>query len=95
MISGKQRSYLKSLAHDLKPIVNIGKNSLTDEVLTSIDEALEKRELIKIKILNNNLDDNDEIVDEVIEKLNCEFVSHLGNIFTIYRESKKNKKIDL
>lgn len=95
MISGKQRSYLKSLAHDLKPIVNIGKNSLTGEVITSIDEALEKRELIKIKILNNNLDDNDEIVDEVIEKLNCEFVSHLGNIFTIYRESKKNKKIDL
>ena len=91
MISGKERSYLKSLAHDLKPIVNIGKNSLTDEVITSIDEALEKRELIKIKILNNNLDDNDEIVDEVIEK----FVSHLGNIFTIYRESKKNKKIDL
>ena len=95
MISGKERSYLKSLAHDLKPIVNIGKNSLTDEVITSIDEALEKRELIKIKILNNNLDDNDEIVDEVIENLNCEFVSHLGNIFTIYRESKKNKKIDL
>ena len=52
MISGKERSYLKSLAHDLKPIVNIGKNSLTDEVITSIDEALEKRELIKIKILN-------------------------------------------
>lgn len=45
MISGKQRSYLKSLAHDLKPIVNIGKNSLTDEVITSIDEALEKESL--------------------------------------------------
>lgn len=95
MISGKQRSYLKSLAHDLKPIINIGKNSLTDEVIEAIDEALEKRELIKIKILNNNLDDNDEIVDEVIERLDCEFVSRLGNIFTIYRESKKNKKIDL
>ena len=43
----------------------------------------------------NNLDDNNEIVDEAIEKLNCEFVSHLGNIFTIYRESKNNKKINL
>ena len=95
MITGKQRSYLKSLAHDLKPIINIGKNSLTDEVIEAIDEALEKRELIKIKILNNNLDDNNEIVDEAMEKLNCEFVSHLGNIFTIYRESKNNKKINL
>jgi len=95
MITGKQRSYLKSLAHDFKPVINIGKNSLTEEVIEAIDEALEKRELIKIKILNNNLDDNDQIVDEVVEKLNCEFVSHIGNIFTIYRESKNNKKINL
>lgn len=95
MLTGKQRSYLKSLAHDLKPIINIGKNSLTKEVLDAIDDALEKRELIKIKILNNNLDDNKEIIDETIKKLGCEFVSHLGNIFTIYRQSKNNKKIDI
>lgn len=95
MLKGKQRAYLKSLAHDLKPIINIGKNSLTEDVIKAIDEALEKRELIKIKILNNNLDDDNEIIDEVIEKLNCEFVSHIGSIFTIYRESKNNKKISL
>lgn len=49
MISGKQRSYLKSLAHDLKPIINIGKNSLTDEVIEAIDEALEKKRIDKNK----------------------------------------------
>ena len=56
----------------------------------SIDEALEARELIKIKILNNNLDDADYIVDTIIEKLNCEFISHIGSIITIYKKSDKN-----
>lgn len=93
MLTGKQRAYLKQISHNEKPIINIGKNSVTDELLNAIDEALEKREILKIKILNNNLDDADEIVDTVIEKLNAEFVSHIGNIFTIYRQSKEKKII--
>lgn len=90
MITGKQRAYLKQEAHDFKPIINIGKNSLSDKLIDAIDEALEARELIKIKILNNNLDDDEEIIQTILEKLNCEFISHLGSIFTIYRKNDKN-----
>lgn len=93
MITGKQRAYLKQLAHDEKPIINIGKNSISDELINAIDEAIEKRELIKIKILNNNLDDANYIIETILEKLNAEFVSHIGNIFTIYRQSKEKKII--
>lgn len=94
MLTGKQRAKLKKIAHNENSIINIGKNSVTDELLKAIDEALEKRELIKIKILNNNLDDPKDIIGTLLEKLNAEFVSHIGNIITIYRMSKE-KKIEL
>lgn len=92
MISGKERAKLKALSHDFKPVINIGKNSLTEETLGAIDEVLEARELIKIKVLNNNLDDQDEIVKTLLEELNAEFVNHLGSIITIYRKNDDKKK---
>lgn len=91
MITGKQRAKLKSESHDFKPVINIGKNSLTEETIKAIDEALEARELIKIKVLNNNLDDQDEIVETLLNQLNAEFVNHLGSIITIYRKNDENK----
>ena len=91
MLTGKQRAKLKAESHDYKPVVNIGKFSLTDDVIKATEEALEARELIKIKILNNNMDDPDEILSELLEKLDAEFVNHVGNIFTIYRKNDYNK----
>lgn len=91
MINAKERAKLKSLSHDFKPVINIGKNSITDEVIRAIDEALSSRELIKIKILNNNLDNQDEILENILTSLNAEFVNHLGSIITIYRKSDDNK----
>ncbi|MGO3017919.1 MAG: ribosome assembly RNA-binding protein YhbY [Anaerococcus sp.] len=93
MLTGKQRAKLKKIAHNEQPIINIGKNSVTDELIHAIDEALEKRELIKIKILNNNLDDPNYIIEIILERLNAEFVSYLGNIVTIYRQSEEKKII--
>lgn len=89
MITPKQRKYLKSLAQHLQPKIIIGKNSLTDTVFKQIDDTLKANELVKIKILSNNLDDHDEIVQEVLETLSAEFVSHLGSKFVIYRQSKE------
>ena len=91
MLTGKQRARLKQEAHDFKPIINIGKFSVTDELIRAIDEALEARELIKIKVLNNNMDDQDEIINTIMEKTKSEFISHLGSIITLYRKNKENK----
>lgn len=91
MLTGKQRAMLKAESHDYKPVINIGKFSLTDDVIKATDEALEARELIKIKILNNNMDDPKDILSELLYKLNAEFVNHVGNIFTIYRKNDDNK----
>lgn len=91
MINPKQRAFLKSLAHNMEPVMNIGKYGVNDETIRQLDLALEKRELIKIKILNNNLDDNKEIVDLVLQKTRAEFVQRIGNKFVIYRRKRKDE----
>lgn len=95
MISGKQRSYLKSLANRLEPIFQVGKNGVTENFIKQLDEALEAREIIKINVLNNSLLEAKDVAFEVTEKLEAEFVQSIGNKFVIYRESKENKKIEL
>jgi RNA-binding protein len=95
LITGKQRSYLKGLANSLDPIFQVGKNGITENFIKQVDEALEKREIIKIKVLNNSMLDAKEVASMLAEKTNAEFVQSIGNKFVLYRESKKNKKIIL
>lgn len=89
MITGKQRSFLKSLAHGMEPSVIIGKTGITDNLIQQIHEVLEKREIVKIKILNNNNDDRETLIQEILQRLQCEFIQSIGNILVIYRESEK------
>lgn len=91
MITGKQRSYLKSIAHNLDPILIIGKGGVTDNTIKQLDDALEKHEIIKIKILNNNYEDPKMIQEEILTKLNAEFIQFIGSKFTIYRQAKEAK----
>ncbi len=95
MLTGKQRSYLKGLAHTMEPIFQVGKNGITENFIKQVDEALDARELIKIKVLNNSLLDAKEVALELAESTKAEFVQSIGNKFTLYRESKENKKIQL
>lgn len=88
MITGKQRSYLKSLANSIDPILQIGKNGITDTVIKQADEALEARELIKVKVLNNSLLDVKETANSMMEELNAEFVQSIGSKFVLYRKSE-------
>lgn len=89
MLTGKQRSYLKSLANSIEPIMQIGKSGITETVLKQIDEALNARELIKINILNNSMLEAKETANEIAESLKAEYVQSIGNKFVLYRESKE------
>ncbi|OLS03338.1 ribosome assembly RNA-binding protein YhbY [Tissierella creatinophila] len=95
MLTGKQRSYLKSLAHNLDPLFQLGKNGLSDNFIKEVDVALENRELVKINILNNNMLEAEEVSRELVETLGAEFVQNIGNKVIIYRESEENKEINL
>ncbi|NLW40750.1 MAG: ribosome assembly RNA-binding protein YhbY [Tissierellia bacterium] len=95
MLTGKQRSYLKGLANTMDPIFQIGKNGITENFIKQVDDALEARELIKIKVLNNSFLEPKEVANDLAEKLDAEFVQSIGNKFVLYRESKEKKKIQL
>ncbi|CDD35908.1 MAG TPA: ribosome assembly RNA-binding protein YhbY [Lachnospiraceae bacterium] len=94
-MTSKQRAYLKSLAMKITPILQIGKSSVTPELISAVDEALEARELIKMHILKNNFDDPKEIAQVIAERTRSEVVQVIGKKVVLYRESKDNKKIEL
>ncbi len=95
MITSKQRSYLKSLAHDLDPIVYIGKAGVTDNVIKEIDTCLEARELVKVKLQEGCDLAPKDVANSLLDTLGAEFVQAIGRKFTLYRESKENKQIVL
>ncbi|MBP2028084.1 RNA-binding protein [Acetoanaerobium pronyense] len=95
MIKGKQRAYLKSLAHNLDVMSHIGKEGITDSFLSSLEEVIEKREIVKVRILDNCGIDAKEAANEVCEAINAEFVQAIGSTFTIYKKSKNNPVITL
>lgn len=95
MITSKQRSFLKGLAQVTDPSVYIGKNGLTDNVKNEIEVNLEARELVKVKIQEGCDLSPKETANQLAEELGAEFVQAIGRKFTLYRESKENKQIEL
>lgn len=95
MLTGKQRSYLKSLANEIEPTSQIGKNGINENFVKQVDEALEAREIIKVNVLKNSFLDVKAAANELAELTEAEFVQSIGNKFIIYRESEENKKINL
>lgn len=79
----------------ITPILQIGKSSVTPELISAVDEALEARELIKMHILKNCFDDPKEIAQTIAERTRSEVVQVIGKKVVLYRESKDNKKIEL
>lgn len=94
-MNSKQRAYLKGIAQTTQPILNIGKASLTPEFTESVAEALEARELIKISVLKNCLDDPKEIAAVLAERTKSQVVQVIGRKIVLYKESKEHKKINL
>ena len=91
-MTSKQRAYLKSLAMTMEPIFQIGKSSLTPENTQAIGEALDARELIKVSVLQNCMDDPKEIAQIVAERTRSQVVQVLGKKIVLYKEGKDNKK---
>ena len=94
-MTSKQRAYLKGLAMNMDPIFQIGKSSLTPENTAAIAEALEARELIKISVLQNCMDDPDELARTVAERTRSSVVQVIGKKIVLYRPAKKDPKIQL
>ena len=91
-MTSKQRAYLKGLAMTMEPVFQIGKNSITPETTTAIAEALEARELIKINVLKNCMDDEREIAQTLGERTRSEVVQVIGKKIVLYKPAKDESK---
>ena len=94
-LTSKQRSYLTGLSNTMDAIFQIGKSSLTPEICQALSEALEARELIKITILKNCLDDPRTIAEKIAERTRSTVVRVIGRKIILYKPSKTKKKIEL
>lgn len=89
MITNKQRAFLSSMANSIDPVYQVGKNSISPELIDGIDAVLEKRELIKVSVLKNCMDDPHEIAEILSERTKSDVVRVIGKKIILYRRSKK------
>lgn len=95
MLTGKQKRILRAKAHHLKPIFQVGKDGVNSNMVEQINQALEKRELIKITILQNCDADKEDVAAELIAGTEAELVQIIGGMIVLYKESEEYKRIDL
>ena len=95
MLTSKQRAQLRGLAATEDTIVHIGKGGITENMTEQIGNALEARELIKLRVLDNSEYGAREAAEIIAEKVGADVVSVVGSRFVLYRESEKHKKIDI
>ena len=98
MINSRQRAQLRGMANQLDVIVHVGKGGISDNLVTQVNDALEARELIKGKVLDNSLLTAREVCDELCKLCRAEPVQTIGSKFVLYRESRtmdREKRIKL
>ena len=95
MLTSKQRAYLRSLASTYDTIMQVGKGGVTPNIVKTISDSLEARELIKLRVLENSEYTPREAAEEIAAATNSEVVTVIGTKFVLYRESEKHKKIFL
>lgn len=90
-LTGKQRHFLRSLAHHKKPVVTIGDAGLSPNVLAEIDLALAHHELIKVKLRGADREQRKTMISAICEQAACESVQQIGQIAVFYRPAKDSK----
>ena len=95
MLSGKEKRYLRSLANTIDPVVQVGKASVNESVLFSLNEALEARELVKVKVLKNCLDEVKDVAQELADQSKSELGQVIGRNVVLYRPNPEKPEIAL
>ena len=88
-LRGKQKRYLRSEAHHLKPIFQIGKDGLSEVWLDEVLKALDKRELLKVNILQNSLVEVEEVKEFIENNSDAQVIQTIGNVLVLFKKSDK------
>jgi RNA-binding protein len=94
-LTGKQRRHLRSLGHHLEPVVQLGKNGLTDTVIAAVDQALADHELVKVRVGTECPDDRNDVAERLGTAVKGEVAQVLGRTMLLYRRHPKEPKIHL
>jgi RNA-binding protein len=94
-LTGKQRRHLRALGHHLEPVVQLGKAGLTDGVVAAVDAALERHELVKVRLGTECPDELDDVADTLSGRLRAAVAQTLGRTILLYRRHPKEPKIKL
>lgn len=95
MLTGKQKRFLRSEAHHLNPIFQVGKGGVNENMINQLSDALEARELFKVSVLQNCEEDKNTVAKQIVEGTGAELVQIIGNTIVLYKESRENKQIRL
>jgi RNA-binding protein len=87
----KEILHLRSLAHNLSPVVMIGINGMTDAIIKEVDINLKAHELIKIRVLGDDRDYRSSLIQQICDSTNSTLVQHIGKLIILYRKSDKPK----
>lgn len=93
MLTGKQRAFLRGKAATEQPIFQIGKGGVTEEIIKQLSNALEARELIKVRVLDNADEDPYTCANAIAPMLGADVVSVIGSKFVLYHKSEKKQRI--
>ena len=93
-MTSKERAYLRGLANTIDPIFQVGKGGISDVLIEQLNNAIEARELIKITVLETAPGNAKELANEIANNTNSEVVQTIGNKITLFRQKKKNSKIE-
>ena len=94
-MNSRQRAQLRGMANSLNPLFQVGKGGVSSQFIQQADDALEKRELIKLGVLQTAPESAREVAEAVALATGAEVVQVIGRKFVLYRESKENKTIQL
>ncbi|MDX9722802.1 MAG: ribosome assembly RNA-binding protein YhbY [Myxococcota bacterium] len=94
-LTGKQRRYLRSLAHALRPLVMVGHEGASDGVVASVDAALADHELIKVKVLNNYSGNLGELARHIAKGTSSSLVQQVGRVLVFFRPDPEESQIVL
>lgn len=91
-LDNKKKRELKSQAHHLKVIIQVGQHGISESLIAETDNALNIHELIKVQIQSDDRDERKTAAAELVSKTKSELVHNIGKIFVLYRKKKKDSK---
>lgn len=95
MLNSRQRAQLRAMANDMETILQVGKSGINENTIKQVRDALEARELIKLRVLETCPTNSRETADIISKETECDVVQVIGTRFILYKESKNNKTIKL